>query len=250
VLTSTLELRSQAAGDATLLKCTCDVGLLRLREEPTEIDRLYDLDCALGMVKICTVPDDHKRLDEISVAGEIEFGPEYTQLSEVASLLTRTAVAASWIRKVMVSGDDEDWPPRIRHSRTGLDELANEVRHLIRSERLPWTQTDHAVDVQLWRNDRSHTVRLDCRNGMFVFESTVSGPSQVTKSKTYRRDLAYRVWRINALKELITFSFDYQDRLIGMIETPETTMDTSELKLYIETVAKECDRLRYVLTGL
>ena len=34
-----------------------------------------------------------------------------------------------------------------------------------------------------------------------------------------------------------------------MIEVPTATLDREELQLYVETLAKECDRFEYALTG-
>ena len=63
------------------------------------------------------------------------------------------------------------------------------------------------------------------------------------------RDIAYRAWRRNAMKELVTFAFDENDRLIGVIEVPAGTLQDEELRVYIETLAKECDRFEYALKG-
>ena len=78
-----------------------------------------------------------------------------------------------------------------------------------------------------------------------MFRSSVLPPKQVTTSDRAWRDLAYRAWRRNAAKELVTFSFDEQDSLIGVIEVPAATLDREELQLYVETLAKECDRFEY-----
>lgn len=73
--------------------------------------------------------------------------------------------------------------------------------------------------------------------------------SEVTRDHARWRRIAYRAWRRNASKALVTFAFDDNDRLIGLIEVPTATLDHEELDLYIETVAKECDRFEYALTG-
>ena len=73
--------------------------------------------------------------------------------------------------------------------------------------------------------------------------------SDVTRNKDHWRRIAYRTWRRNASKPLVTFAFDDDDRLIGQIEVPAATLDHEELDLYIETLARECDRFEYVLTG-
>ncbi len=77
----------------------------------------------------------------------------------------------------------------------------------------------------------------------------VAGRKHITQSVKYWRALAYRAWRRNTFNELVTFAFDEKDNLVGLIEQPIATLDDTELELYIETVAKECDHFEYVLTG-
>ena len=47
----------------------------------------------------------------------------------------------------------------------------------------------------------------------------------------------------------MTFAFDDADRLVGLVEVPAATLDDEEFDLYVETLAKECDRFEYALTG-
>ena len=65
--------------------------------------------------------------------------------------------------------------------------------------------------------------------------------SEVTRNDEHWRRLAYRAWRRNASKALVTFAFDDEDRLIGLVEVSAATLDHEELDLYVETLAKECD---------
>ncbi len=73
--------------------------------------------------------------------------------------------------------------------------------------------------------------------------------SEVTRKQRLWRDIAYRAWRRNAMKELVTFAFDDNDRLIGVVEVPSGTLQDEELRVYIEALAKECDRFEYALKG-
>ena len=77
----------------------------------------------------------------------------------------------------------------------------------------------------------------------------MAGAEFVTRDEGAWRDLAYRAWRKNDLKEIVTFSFDRRHRLIGVIEQPAETLDREELVLYISTLARECDRFEYKLLG-
>ena len=120
---------------------------------------------------------------------------------------------------------------------------------MIKREKLPWLRHGSTIAVDLSQSGRSQQVLLQRQNDLYVFRSVVVGSEFVTRSDTTWRELAHRVWRKNALKELVTFAFDEMDRLIGFIEQPVATLDHEELKLYIEVVARESDRLEYILTG-
>ena len=47
---------------------------------------------------------------------------------------------------------------------------------------------------------------------------------------------------------MVTFAFDDDNRLIGLIEVAVDTLDHEELEMYVETLARECDRFEYALT--
>ena len=53
----------------------------------------------------------------------------------------------------------------------------------------------------------------------------------------------------NDMKDLVSFAFDDKNNLVGIIKQPALTLDHDELKLYIEALARECDRFEYILTG-
>ena len=83
---------------------------------------------------------------------------------------------------------------------------------------------------------------------MYIFYSVVVR-ADYFRNAQLRRDVAYRAWRKNALKDLVGFAFDERRQLVGTIEQPVETLDHEELQLYIDVLAKECDRFEYVLTG-
>jgi hypothetical protein len=130
-----------------------------------------------------------------------------------------------------------------------MKDLLKRVDQAIEREDLPWERHDRTIEVELWRSGHGQRVHLDRVGERYVLWSTVVGPSYVTKSAKRWRDLAYRAWRKNALKELVTFSFDKRHRLIGVIEQPVATFDDEELVFYIKTLAQHCDRFEYILTG-
>ena len=94
----TLELRSQASGDATLLRCVCKVGPLALRGDDDVLDDLYELQRALRHAKVCVRrADEHK--DDVTIEGDLLFHPDTTQLEEIVLLVSRNVAAAATVWK-------------------------------------------------------------------------------------------------------------------------------------------------------
>ena len=79
--------------------------------------------------------------------------------------------------------------------------------------------------------------------------SIVLRAAEVPSRIALKRDLIYRTWRKNALKELVAFTFDETGNLIGVIESPTDTLDDEEIVMYIDALAREADRFEYKLTG-
>jgi len=242
-----LELRSQAAGDSFLLRCVSNAGPLNLRDDKT-LDQLYELHKDLGLVKICIRPNANKREDLVSVEGEILFHRRTTQIEEVARIVTQTTTQAHWIHKLLIAKEGK-LPENKRSRKESIEPLLEKIDGVIRRSRLPWNREGNSVEVDLWPGGRKHIVKVNRRSETYIFSSRVVDAKHVTQSNRYWRDLVYRAWRKNSVKELITFAFDERDRLIGLIAQPAATLDHEELKLYIDTVAKECDRFEYALTG-
>ena len=112
-----------------------------------------------------------------------------------------------------------------------------------------WTREGDIVRVTLRERGRSQAIRVSRNEDRYVFRSVVLTASEVTRNEDDWRRIAYRAWRRNASKSLVTFAFDKDDRLIGLVEVPVATLDDEELDLYVETLAKECYRFEYALTG-
>lgn len=72
---------------------------------------------------------------------------------------------------------------------------------------------------------------------------------KVGESRRLRAEYARRAWFRNGMGDLVSFGVDGKGRLAGRIEQPMASLDDAELELYVETVARECDRFEYVLLG-
>ena len=127
-----------------------------------------------------------------------------------------------------------------------MEQLVRWIDDLVAVERLSWCRKGRQVRISLSRNGRSQIVRLARRRDRYVFSSVVVPVSAVNED---RRALAYRLWRRNALKAVVTFTIDHRDRVVGLVDQPTESVHAKELKFYVETLARECDRLEYILTG-
>ncbi len=126
--------------------------------------------------------------------------------------------------------------------------LIERIDNTIQKKKLPWIRSGRSVIVELCEDGRKQRIRLKRDKDIYVFYSMIHKGSLI-KGKRLRREIAYRAWRKNDMKDLVTFAFDDRGNLIGVIEQPVLTLDHEELKLYIETLARECDRFEYILTG-
>ncbi len=56
-------------------------------------------------------------------------------------------------------------------------------------------------------------------------------------------------WRRNRTTKLVGFGMDTKGRLVGECWVPKAGLSEPEFVLYMRTIAQECDRLEYLLTG-
>ncbi len=127
--------------------------------------------------------------------------------------------------------------------------LVEQLDRIVANNQLSWRRDGHSIRVELARSGRTQTVQLSLEDDRYRLQSTVLPAKEVTRKRCLWRDIAYRAWRRNAMKELVTFAFDEHDRLIGVVEVPAGTLQDEELRVYIEALAKECDRFEYALKG-
>jgi len=81
----------------------------------------------------------------------------------------------------------------------------------------------------------------------YILESTVL-PSRTVRRKRVREVLIC-AWQRNRITDIVTFEVDDRLRLVGRIQQLAETIDSHELEFYIDTLARECDELEYLLTG-
>ena len=62
-------------------------------------------------------------------------------------------------------------------------------------------------------------------------------------------DLPLQLWQRNRTTSLVGFRIDARDRVLGETHVPAEGLTPAEFMLYLKTIAEECDRLEWVLTG-
>ena len=129
-----------------------------------------------------------------------------------------------------------------------MKQIVNQIDALIRKEDLPWERTGHSIMVPISDGSRQQRIKVTRKKDIYEISSVVlRGTTIQNYFDPY--DIAYRAFRKNALKELVNFTFDKNENLIGLITQPVEFLHDEELKLYIHVIAEECDRFEYKLTG-
>lgn len=130
-----------------------------------------------------------------------------------------------------------------------MEALRSRIDSLITKRGLPWERRGRRCVIRFSEKGRKQVVRFERQNGLYVFTSIVLCAEDVPGNRKFKRDLIYRAWRKNALKEIITFSYDEEGNMVGVIQQPASTMDDKELMIYLDVLAKEADRFEFKLTG-
>ncbi len=130
-----------------------------------------------------------------------------------------------------------------------MDKLIKMMRQLSKKHKDSWILHDRYLDVQLPRRKRHQRVYLRLVEQYYFFVSVVMGSTAVTKNDKAWNELALMAWQRNADHEIVNFTFDKQDRLVGVIRHPAKYLDPGELEVYITTLTYECDRFEYLISG-
>ncbi len=96
---------------------------------------------------------------------------------------------------------------------------------------------------------RSQTVSIERDGDSYVLTSVVLGATRTQQQIKEIVAFADALWRRNRQTDVINFTVDDQNRLIGRIDHPADTLDPAELFFYLTRLALECDRMEYLLTG-
>ena len=100
------------------------------------------------------------------------------------------------------------------------------------------------VHVQLG-DQRRHRVTVEEHGSEYLLSAIVVRRSVVGSDP----GLALEAWLRNRTTRLVGFRIDTRGRLIGEAWVPKAGLTAEEFQLVARTVAAECDRFEYALTG-
>ena len=181
----------------------------------------------------------------MTLVSDLLFHPGTTQASELIWLVRRAVERAALLAHGM-RDPSARLPVWVRPKPSGLRRRLDELK---RQHRLAWHRSGDRLVVELQGGARDQTVSIRQRLDACRISSVVLGKTRVGKTTARRADAARRAWFRNDLGDLVSFGLDSRGRLVGRIEQPIETLDDEELLLYVETVARECDRFEYALRG-
>ena len=118
-------------------------------------------------------------------------------------------------------------------------------RHLSHGDlRIDWEPTRVTVTFS---NGRAQRIRYREDGDQLVLETTVARPGVVSDAGLGR--LAQELLLRNRETEVVTFGLGARDRLEAWVCLHTATLQSEELCHYLAVLAREADRLEYLLTG-
>jgi len=100
------------------------------------------------------------------------------------------------------------------------------------------------VEVNLEKG-RRQLIEVTASDDMIYRYSVVARAAVVTQFA----DAALRAWQRNRAVSIVAFRVDERGRMVGETWVPTAGLTREEFQLYIKTIAIECDRFEFQLTG-
>ncbi|MGD9854329.1 MAG: hypothetical protein AB7U20_05195 [Planctomycetaceae bacterium] len=94
-------------------------------------------------------------------------------------------------------------------------------------------------------DDRRHLVTVKEEPDAYIISGFVARQAVVASLP----NLPVDIWLRNRAVTLMGFRIDRRGRLLGEAWVPKIGLTAEEFQLYLRTVAVECDRFEYILTG-
>ena len=126
------------------------------------------------------------------------------------------------------------------------------IDSLIDEQILNGRRVKNQVIVLLESAHREQAIRIVEREDQYELTSIVSRVKKITTSgkRLSRNDLQKKIWQRNARKAVVTLAIDGYDRVVGTVRFPSIHVERNEVLFYLMTLARDCDRFEFILTGL
>lgn len=120
--------------------------------------------------------------------------------------------------------------------------MPNDLKHLCRETGLKLK--GDLVEIRV-NGRRSQKVEVNDDGDGYRAASVVAWPSRLRVLP----DPEGFLWSKNRVTPLVTFRIDRRGRAIGEVLIPKAGLDAEEFIFIMNTLAMECDRLEYMITG-
>lgn len=116
-----------------------------------------------------------------------------------------------------------------------------------------WTEYCNADDLKvssgevavLLAKGRSHRVRIEDGERAYRISAIVI-PARVVRGM---ESPAIETWLRNRNMRLVGLRIDKDGRMAGEAHVPKVGLTSQEFQTYVRTVARECDRIEYLILG-
>jgi hypothetical protein len=109
------------------------------------------------------------------------------------------------------------------------------------------TPSDDSLLVS-FTGGRKQQIFVKKRNASYILTSNVLHKSKV--EDLGRANILRALWIRNHSSNLVGFRIDKSGKVVGYVEHQAESLDPIDLAYCIEVLARECDRLEFILSGI
>jgi hypothetical protein len=92
---------------------------------------------------------------------------------------------------------------------------------------------------------RQQVIEVTATDDQIYLRSVIAKPAAVARFE----NAVLRAWQRNRTVSLVSFRVDEKDRLVGESWFPTIGLTREEFQIHLRTVAIECDRFEFQITG-
>jgi hypothetical protein len=100
------------------------------------------------------------------------------------------------------------------------------------------------IDVSL-EGDRHQFIEVSISDEVIYLHSIVAHPAPTSRFE----NASLRAWERNRAISIVAFRIDEKGRMVGEAWVPSVGLTRDEFLIYVKTMAIECDRFEYQITG-